>query len=173
MPHQTLIITFRLFHILSGLFWVGSVILLARFLFPALRATGPAGGAVMRHLTGPGKLPVAMNAAAGLTILSGIGLMWAMQNLSNGTWIHSPTGMTFALGGLLGLTAAIVGGAVSRPTAKKLGELGAQIAATQGPPSAEQAALMQRLQQRMGTATNVLSVILGLAVVCMAIARYV
>ena len=37
----------RIAHIVTGAFWVGTVIFLAAFLLPSLRAAGPAAGPVM------------------------------------------------------------------------------------------------------------------------------
>ncbi len=63
----TTIILLRLIHILSGVFWVGSVLFVARFLLPTLRAVGPAGGPVMQQLTQVRKLPSFMMVVAILT----------------------------------------------------------------------------------------------------------
>jgi len=173
MPNQALIIVLRLLHIMGGFFWAGSALVLARFILPAIRASGPAGGAVMQQLMQHRKLPVAINIAAAIAILSGLGLVWEMQSISNGMWAHSAMGRTFSIGGVLGLTAAIIGGAIARPTANKIGALGAQIAATQGPPSAEQAAQMQALQNRMAKTVGIVAGLLSLTVAFMAVARYV
>lgn len=170
---QALMIILRFFHIVSGLFWVGATIMLAGFVMPAIRAAGPAGGSVMRQLAVNLKLPIYMNVAGALTILSGLGFIWQDQTLSNGAWIHSSTGIVFTTGATIALLSAIFGNVVSRPTAKKIGALGTQIAAAGGPPSAEQTTQMLALQNRLTMATNILAITLTVAATCMAIARYV
>ena len=65
------IVALRLIHIVVGVFWVGSVIFVAAFLAPAVRAAGPGGGAVMNQLMQNLKLHLYMVAATWLTLLSG------------------------------------------------------------------------------------------------------
>ena len=49
-----LLIVLRLLHIVLGVFWVGAVVFIAFLLFPSVRESGPAGGAVMQRLMGRG-----------------------------------------------------------------------------------------------------------------------
>jgi hypothetical protein len=173
MNHPVTVIVLRLIHILGGIFWVGSTVVLARFLLPSLRAVGPSGGAFMREIGQVRKLPVYLNAAAGLTILSGIGLYWRMMSLSNGTWAHSASGMTFGVGAVLAIITAIIGNTVSRPTGQRLGMLGAQVAAGGGQPTAEQRTELEALQEKLRKVTGLLATLLILSAAAMAVARYV
>jgi hypothetical protein len=68
------LIVLRLIHIVVGAFWVGSLVFIAAFLIPAVRATGPAGGPVMRHLTQVLHLHWYMVTSTWLTLLSGAAL---------------------------------------------------------------------------------------------------
>jgi hypothetical protein len=63
--------------------------------------------------------------------------------------------------------------AINSPTAKRLAALAGAIRAAGGPPTAEQAATMQRLQARLRAAMNAAAVLLLLATAAMAVARYV
>ena len=44
------LLLFRLVHIVSGVFWVGGILFMVRFLFPTALALGLAAGPVMNHL---------------------------------------------------------------------------------------------------------------------------
>jgi uncharacterized membrane protein len=163
----------RIIHIGAGVFWVGSMLFFARFIFPSAMALGPAAGPFMDQLNRVRKVPAALLGAAVATILSGLLLYWRASMGFQGAWMRSPTGIVFGLGGLFALTAFFVGVLVNRPTALRLGELGAAIHAKGGPPSPDQAAEMQRLQARLGVALRAVATLLVLATLAMALARYV
>ena len=172
MDDRTLMIALRLFHIVGGAFWVGAVIFTAAFLFPAVRATGGQGGRLMQELTRARRLPIYMNVAAGLTMLSGLAMYGRMAAVSNGVWAGSRFGITIGIGALSTVVAAIVGGAVIGRTGIALGKLGESIQGAGGPPSPEQVAQMEALQGRMGRALRVVAALLVIAVACMAVGRY-
>ena len=169
---QTLTLVLRFIHIVGGVFWVGAVFLMVGFIFPTVRETGQTGGRFMQELMQRRRLSVYMNTAAGLTMLSGFILMGRVIAATDGAWMNTRTGMTFATGGLATIIAAIIGGAIIGRGGQRLGKLGAAIQASGGPPSAEQAAEMSRLQARMGKAMRVVAVLLLIAVTTMATARY-
>jgi hypothetical protein len=164
---------FRLIHVVIGVMWAGSVIFIAMFLFPAIRSTGPNGGAVMTYLTQVKRMPAYLMGGVILTILSGLALFWNDSAGFSSQWMHSGPGRTFAFGGVMGILVAIIGGAVNAPTAKRMGEIGAEIKAAGGPPKAEQMAEMDGLLRRMTLAMRISSVLLFLAIIAMAVARYV
>src|SRR5688572_30157219 len=139
---QTLTLVLRFIHIVGGVFWVGAVFLMVGFIFPTVRETGPAGGRFMQELMQRRRLSVFMNAAAGLTMLSGFILMGRIVAATNGAWMETRTGMTFGIGALATILAAIIGGAIVGRGGKKLAKLGATVQASGGAPSAEQAAEM-------------------------------
>jgi uncharacterized membrane protein len=162
----------RLIHIIIGAFWVGTAVTVALFIVPAVRGAGPAGGAVMGQLQ-QRKFSVVIMAAAFLTILSGLGLYWNDSAGFTSAWLGSGPGRTFGLGAVLAIVTLILGMSVNAPAAAKLGKIGAAVKAAGGPPSAEQAAEMQRLQARLGMAAVVAATLLVLATAAMAVARYV
>lgn len=164
---------YRLIHILAGAFWVGAALFTAFFLLPSLRAVGPAGGAVMEQIAQVRRLPLYMMGAMILTILSGIALYWRDSAGFNGAWMRSGPGITFSIGGLLGIVVAILGMVVITPAAKRLGMLAASMRAGGGPPSPEAMAEMQALQVRTAVLTRAGSLLLILATAAMAVARYV
>jgi uncharacterized membrane protein len=172
MNAPVVLLLLRLFHIGAGVFWVGGILIFARFIFPAARALGPAAGPFTDYLTRVLNLPRALIGAATVNIVTGIALYWRDSGGFQGPWMSTPTGMTFGTGGLLAIIALAIGLSVNAPTATKLGALGAAIHAQGRPPSPEQAAEMQRLQNRLGTALQAVAVLLFLATAAMALARY-
>jgi hypothetical protein len=172
MDERTIMVVLRLIHIVSGVFWVGAFVVMVGFLFPAVRAMGPQGGRVMQEVMQRRRLPVFLGVAAGLTILSGFVMYGRIAGATNGAWASTGPGMTYGIGGLAALLAVIVGAVVAGPAGRKLGRLGERVQASGGPPSAEQAAQMAALQVRMGRGMQAVAFLLLVAVVAMAIGRY-
>ena len=166
------VLVLRILHILPAVFWVGGVLMFARFVFPAARAVGPAAGPLMDQLIRVRKLSQALLGAGVFASLSGLALYWHDSAGFQGPWMSSVTGMTFGTGGLLAIVALVIGMTVNSPTAKRLGALTASIQAQGAPPSPDQSAQMQRLQGRLGAAIQIVTVLLVLATVAMATARY-
>ena len=171
MP-QSLLVAFRFLHIVSGAVWVGAVVLVAFFLMPAVMASGPAGGQVMKQF-GERKYPQLMMALMAITVLSGLGLMWEMASRSSGAWFSSPMGRTISFGAAATIVAAVFGIVVARPTAMRIQQLAGEMQAGGGPPSADQSAQMKALQAKMLRGSQIVAVLLLLAVAAMATARYV
>jgi hypothetical protein len=80
-------------------------------------------------------------------------------------------GVILSIGGLAGL-GALATGLRAAATASRLGKLGAAIETQGGPPSAEQAGLVQQYQARLAARARAVAVMLAITVVCMAVARY-
>jgi len=172
MNDFSLILALRLIHIVSGVFWVGSIIFMAWLLTPALRATGAAGGAVIQQLVRAQRLPTYLIAAMLLTVISGL-LLFQHDSASFPGWMRTGTGMTFSAGAVLAIVGAIIGVFFNTPIAKRLSALGASIQAGGRPPTAEQAASLEMLQSRLARLSSIAAVLLILAVAAMAVARYI
>lgn len=173
MNDFSLILALRLIHIVSGVFWVGSIIFMAWFLTPAVRDTGPAGGAMMQQLVRAQRLPAYLVAAMLLTVISGL-LLYQHDSVAFGSgWMRTGAGMTFGAGAVLAIVGAVVGVFVNIPTATRVTGLGASIQATGRPPTAEQAASMAMLQTRLARASYAAATLLILATAAMAVARYI
>ena len=106
MDERTLTILLRLIHILAGIFWVGSVFLIAGFLIPTMRASGPEGGRFVQTLMERQRLPLYLGVAGALTVLSGAGMYARMVTATHGAWAGTGPGIAFGVGGL----AAVIGG---------------------------------------------------------------
>ena len=168
---QTITLVLRFVHIVGGVFWVGAVFLMVGFIFPTVRATGPAGGRFMQEMM-QRRLSVFMNTAAGLTMLSGIIMYARISSATNGAWAGTRAGMTFGIGGLATILAGIIGGAVVGRGGARLAKLSQAVQASGGAPSPEQGAEIGRLQARMGKAMRAVAALLFVAVTAMATARY-
>jgi uncharacterized membrane protein len=167
-----LLLVLRLLHIVLGVFWVGAVVFIAFILNPSIRATGAAGGAVMYRLTSR-KMHLWLMGASVLTVLSGIGLYWHdSAGFRSSAWLGSGPGRTFGLGAVLALVAIVIGMAVSARAAKQLGDLAARVQAGGRPPSPDEAATIQRLQDRLAKSGVLAAILLLLATAAMAAARY-
>jgi hypothetical protein len=166
------LIVLRILHIAAGVFWVGAAALFFFFVEPAVKELGPTGGAFMGHLAQKKKMPVAILASAGLTILAGILLYLRSSGGFDLDWITSSTGLTFTVGGLTAIAAFLMGLTVVKPSVDRLGALGAEIQASGGQPSEAQAAALHAVDTKLKTVGRLNMALLTVAVVAMATARY-
>lgn len=164
-----LTIVLRIVHIFSGVFWVGSAWMFEFFISPTVEALGPDGGNFMGYLMTRRRMGIFITIAAVLTVLAGWTLFFIHYGIAG---LSTPVGVTFALGGIIGIVALAVGGAVTGPTASKMSKLGGEIAAAGKPPTPEQQAEMGKLQKRLKTAGLWTAILTSLALLMMASARY-
>lgn len=134
-----------LIHVAFGVLWAGGGITAGFFIVPSVMEAGPAGGAVMGGIM-KRKFAIWMTASAILVTLTGLRMY--MIRFSS-AWLGTAEGIVLTVGGLLGLGALVIGVGIQKPAAEKLTALGAQIAASGGPPSAEQAAEMAALRAKL------------------------
>ena len=164
-------VVLRIVHILAGVFWVGSALLIFYFIQPAAREVGPGAGPLMTHLVQNKRLPDVTLGAAGLTILAGLLMYWRVSNGLDTDWISSSYGIAITVGAVSAIAAVAIGASIVRPSMAKAGQI-AQSAAAAGGPTPEQGAEIQALQQRVRVAGNIVTPLLILAVVAMASAQY-
>lgn len=165
-------LVFRLFHVICSVLWVGGMVLFAMFILPAVRASGPGGGQVMRNLLVNSRFTSYFPAIGGLTVLSGLAMMWRDSEVSQSNWGASGPGITFSIGGLAGIIALIVGGVMIGRSANQLRQIVLE-SDPGAPPSPEQAARMAQLQARADKGTRIVLPLLFIALITMSIARYV
>jgi hypothetical protein len=159
-------------HAVCGALWVGAAVLAALFLTPAARDLGPDGMKMMLALRKRGFIAY-MPVIAVLTVLSGIWLYWRFTAGFSAEVSRSHTGMAYGIGGLCGLIALIVGGAVlSRAIAQAM-KLGTEAASMpDGPERAKRLAQANALRQRAAVAGQVVMLLVLIAISLMVIARY-
>jgi len=127
----------------------------------------------MNQLVKVRKLPMVMMTSALLTMAAGIWLLMIDSAGQPGVWMKSGTGKTFGAGAVFAILAFALGIAVNMPTSKRIAALGSAAAARGGPPNPEEQAELQRLQGRLSTASQIVTLLLVLATAAMAIAQYV
>ena len=168
---QAELLVLRLVHVLGGVFWVGSALFMAIFLFPALASAGPAAGQIMGAMQRR-RIFTVLPVVATLTLLSGVRLMQLTSDGFSAAYFNSPSGRVYAWGGTFAIAAFVVGILFARPTGLRLGRLDSlppsDAAAEQQRRTAERARL-QRLVKLFGVVN--LSLLLASAA-AMATARY-
>ena len=164
-------LSLRAAHILLAALWLGAAFLLSIFVLPAARDVGSAGGQFMATLQRR-KLHAFMAGTAVLTVLSGIWLYWMFTAGLQTEIMFSGGGLAFGIGGLCGLLAMILGGAImGRGTARMvaLGERAVLLA------DAERAAHMQEmeaLRRRLSLAGKFILLLMIAALLLMAVGHY-
>jgi uncharacterized membrane protein len=169
----TLIVLLRIIHILAGVFWAGAAFMVAAFLEPNARALGPDASKFMQRLVGQMHMTTIIILAAFLNVLAGVWLYWIFSGGFQVKWITSAHGLSLTIGALAAIVTFILGLGVTRPTLVRMGALGQEMQSAGGPPKPEQMAQMQSLQTRLATAGRAGAVLLVIAVIGMAVARYI
>ena len=158
------VISLRLIHVIGGIFWAGAGLYASWFVQPAARALGQNGAAFMRHLMGETRLGAAMGLSAVAAIVSGVLLYW---HDFGAVVPFNPSMGGFALGGAAAIAAWLISVMVMLPSGQRMQQLGAR--AAQGE---DVGAEMTSITKRMGRFGQVATWLMVVAVVCMAVARY-
>jgi hypothetical protein len=166
------VIILRVIHIGAGIFWVGAAFVLFVFIQPSARELGPPGQAFMGHLATKKRLPLAVLVSGIITVLAGLLLYWEVSDGFDPAWISTGPGIGFTVGGAAAIVTVLLGLTITKPAIDRMGALGQKIAGGGGPPTPEQASELQRLQGRTVLVGRVSLALLTVAVVAMAIARY-
>lgn len=162
----------RFVHIVAGILWAGAAIAYLFFVKPSVKAIGPAGPQFMQSMMQRRRYPIFMMSTSLLTVLAGGALYWFNSGGLNLVWAGTGPGLGFTIGSLTALVAFFLGMLVIGPTAGRISALGGQIAASGRGPTAEQRSLMHFLEKRMSTVENIEFVMLVIALLTMATARY-
>jgi len=164
---QIILILLRLIHIAAGAFWAGSGLMLALVVLPGMRQAGPGGERALPMA----RVSQAMSIGALLTTATGLVLYVWVSGLA-WNWIASSQGLGFTLGSLAGLASFLLGLVSTGPTAARIGALAGQLQAAGGPPRPEQAAEMDRLKAKLAVSSAWSTILSTVALVFMAVARY-
>jgi uncharacterized membrane protein len=165
-----LLILLRVVHIGLGVFWAGAVFFTAFFLAPALRDAGPDGAKVAAGLM-KRRLFDVLPIVAIVSILSGLWLFWR-ASAGQPAYMRSSVGMTYGIGAAAAIIALALGFAIVRPAMAKAMQL-TQSAASAAPAERDaQLAAAQAARVRGAKATQVVTILIGIAVIAMAIGRY-
>ncbi len=162
----------RILHVGLGVFWAGTIFFVVFLLEPSVRSVGPEGGRVMQALQKRGLLTI-MPAVALLTILSGAFLYWRLSGGFGMDWVTTRFGGALTVGGIASLLAFGQGFFLMRPATLRVGELSALVGNT--PEGGERDALLAKIAELKSRSRNQarwVALWLGIAVVTMAMARY-
>jgi hypothetical protein len=169
---DVLLILVRVVHIGSAMIWFGGAIIGGFFLQPTAAALGREGQPFMEHLMRRRRMGVFFPIVAGLTILSGVALLWRDSNGFQASWITSPTGLAFTIGGLAAIAAFIGGAVLVGPSVAEQTAVQTELAQGDGVPTEAQRQRLERSARRMQLADRIDLPLLLLAGLMMAVARY-
>lgn len=116
----------RVLHIVCAALWLGAAAFMTLYLGPAVRTLGPRGMPVTAEL-GRRHMGAFMGAVGGLTVVSGLLMYWAFTDGFEASIVGHGAGLALGLGGLCGITAAIIGGAILGRSSERVARL-AQVA---------------------------------------------
>jgi uncharacterized membrane protein len=167
-----LILVLRIIHILAGSLWVGGAVAYFGFVGPSVKASGPAGGQFMQQFIERRKYPIYMTIASALTVLSGAPLYLFASGGLQLSWITSGPGVVFSIGSVAAIVVFFLGTLMIAPRAQRMGALGKEIGMASGPPSPAQAAELQQLDRELAQIELADFVLLMIATLTMATARY-
>ncbi len=166
------LILLRVVHVGSAMAWFGGAIVGSFFLVPTAQALGTAGQAFMDQLMNCRRLGVFFPIVAALTVLSGAALYWRDSNGLDPTWVSSPSGLAFTIGGLAAIAAFVGGMVLIGPSVAAQTAVRNELAAGDGVPSEAQRRRLERADRRMHLATRIDLPLILLAALTMAIGRY-
>jgi uncharacterized membrane protein len=166
------LIILRALHIGAAVFWAGAAFTTFGFLQPTIAKLGPDSQKFTAELMVRRRFPQVVLWATALAIAAGLILYWRDSGGLQLGWITSPSGIGFTIGAVAGIAVFILGLTVIQPTFASLGAIGGRLAGEQRPPTPDEASEMGRAQATLKLMGRVASALLGVAVICMATARY-
>jgi uncharacterized membrane protein len=164
-------LSLRVVHVLLAVAWMGGLIFNAVMLLPVVESVGPAGGQIMLGLERRG-VTAYFASIGGITVLTGFYLYWHFTSFDP-VISRSNAGLAFGIGGLAGLLALIIGGAVVARAVKKIGAVMGQVAKAA---DAQKPALLQEaaaLRGRVKSASTLVLALQLIALVLMTIGHYI
>jgi hypothetical protein len=152
--------------------WFGGGIIGGFFLAPTAAALGRAGQPFMDHLMRRRRMGMFFPIVSALTILSGAGLYWRDSGGLQWTWISSPSGLAYTIGGLAAIAAFALGAILVGPSVATQTAVQNELAAGSGVPTELQRQRLERAARQMQLANRIDLPLLLLAGLTMAIGRY-
>ena len=164
------IMALRVVHIGAAILWVGGSVFIERFVQPTADELGPAGEPFMGTMLRRG-MPAYFPIVSGLTVLAGSWLYWIDSAGNPISYLTGGgSGITFGIGGIAAWIAFIVGAVAIGPNAARIARTNATIEATGRTPELE--AQLVSANAAIHRAGQIGLVLLTIAIVCMAVARY-
>jgi hypothetical protein len=167
-------IVLRFLHIVAGVLWVGSAFLFVGFIGPSAAEVGPSAGPLLHAAVKKRRVAKVIVSLGVVSVVAGW-IMW-LRNLnafgSWGDWVGSSFGLVITIGAVLATIALVEGFYGVGRNVERLVDLSDDVAASGGPPSAEQQLRIQHLGAELEKWGKIDLVLLLLAVSAMATARY-
>ena len=163
----------RLFHVVAGALWFGSAFLFTGFVGPSAAETAPSSGPVLSGIIKKRRGAEVIKWLAITTVVAGwtIWLKYAVT-VGPADWVTSSFGLVLTIGGVAATAAAYFGITGIGNNVEKLVSIGDEVGASGGPPTPEQGAEMARLGAEIQRHSKIDIVLLFIAVIAMATARY-
>jgi len=158
----------RILHIGGGVFWVGSTLLLAAVITPALKESGGTGQKFIDYLITKKRFGTESAGAGGMAGIAGLLLFWHDTQGFTSAWLTSSAGIGFTIGAVFGLIGFIFGILTDRKL-KAMVELREQL---ESAPSDEISSQLQELENQQTTYLKICAGTLTLSLWIMAVARY-
>ena len=158
----------RFLHIGSGVFWVGSTLVLATTVTPALKGAGETGQKFVDYLVKHKKFGTNSAGAGAMAGIAGLLLYWHDSQGLTSLWMRSSTGIGFGIGAIFGLIAFIFGILTDRKL-KAMAGLREQL---ESAPSNEKTSQLQILEKQQATYLMICAGTLTLSLWVMAVSRY-
>jgi hypothetical protein len=165
-----LVVVLRIVHIVFGVLWVGGAALFFLYVEPTINKLGPDAEKFVDEMVNRRKIPIYFVVINTLTVIAGLVLYF--RNAGGLQLWTSPTGIGFTIGGLAAIGAWLGGNLLIPRALAELGTIGAEMKAAGGPPSDALLARLHGTQERLRLVGLVDLILLLVAVVAMAIARY-
>jgi uncharacterized membrane protein/mono/diheme cytochrome c family protein len=165
-------IVFRALHIFGAFVWLGSAFFMLAFVQPAVAGMGMDAPKFMQSFTKNTRFAMAMPLSGLVTVLAGLALYYRISDHFNSDWMSTTPGIVLSIGAVFGITAFLHGMATLGPATRQTGNLMKTIGTQGAPPSPEQLTLIRTLTVKTTTQGRIGVVLMAIAVLCMASARY-
>ena len=163
----------RAAHVLMAGLWIGSTVFVSMVLMPAIDDAGPSGGQVMMRIARRGIAPYMMILGAS-TVLTGLYLLWRFTGGFDPGVVVSASGMAFGIGGVSGILAGVIGGAIVGRSSNQVTSIMSRVLGMEESPAkgrlVQQAAALRR---RAKIGSRVVILLQMVALVLMAVGHYV
>jgi hypothetical protein len=169
-----LMVVLRMLHIGFGVLWVGAAWMLFLYVQPTARALGPeVERTFSNYLLRRRRLALTILIATVVTVAAGVTMLAIdISRYGTGLWFSSGFGIGITIGAVAAIGSFILGPTLIVPMANRLEKIGTAVADAGGQPTESQAAELQAVGNRLRNVLAVDSALLLVAVVLMAIARY-
>lgn len=165
-------LTLRVLHIITGVFWAGSIFFIVSFLMPAFRDVGPDGAKMFAALRAR-RMFVWTPVLALITVVAGLWLYMLRMGMGGG-WARTREAMTLGTGALASILALLLGFFVMRAAGLKADDMSrAAGSMAAGAERDAQMAAVTKLRVRALMSARAVATLLLVTVVTMAIARYI